>query len=134
MSDLERCHLGDVCGEPLPTRLEPLIWPVQRPHWVQRGVHLILAWTAGLIVSALVVMWLTVMLFFSPLRAMEVPTDPYERRVFFDCYVDAVRLCSRTFASGRNAILQCMLDHKNSLRPKCSRHLFDNERKDNAPL
>jgi hypothetical protein len=133
MSDLERCHLGDVCGEPYPAQFQPLYWPTPRPHWIQRLVRVVLYASTGVIIAGLVLAWLSVMVFFSPLRALEMPTDPYEKRVFLDCYADAVKFCRSSFLSGRMAIISCMVQRKAQLRPNCSRHLYDNEeRKENA--
>ncbi len=47
-----------------------------------------------------------------------------EKQIRRDCTADALKHCALAIPQGRPAIIACMVQNKDKLRPKCRQHIY----------
>ena len=84
-------------------------------------------WRTALYVLVLIAVTLAAGIAFVKYAKADLRT---ERQVRRDCRTDALRYCPGAVASylanpnNRDAIIACMVTHRDQLQPKCSRHIY----------
>lgn len=107
-----------------PNRLRPVR---QQPRdQINGAVHAILATMALVIFVGLMLAAVTLgfLLVNTRLAWSQPASGASDKTVVSDCTWDALRYCKRAMPQGREAIIHCMIIHKDQLRPICRRHLW----------
>lgn len=80
-------------------------------------IYLAVAVLVGLCVAYALLIFTT-----RPAHAGGIPIEHQIRR---DCYADALRYCKAAIVTtDRSAIIACMLENRDKLQAKCSRHFY----------